>query len=112
MKYLLILSLFFTTLFGTAQVSGKIALDGRKMIKGIPFIMDMKTPGILVFNIAVDNKGNVTSCMRDKAASNIKSTLYAYQAKNIILMQLKFEKGNGYPKFHQGTITITARLPE
>lgn len=112
MKYLLILSLLFTALFGSAQVSGKIALDGRKVIQEFSFLIDMKTPGILVFDIAVDVKGNVTSCIRNRAESTIKSSVYAYRAKNLILMNLKFEKGNGYPTFHQGTVTISARLKD
>ncbi|NOQ74321.1 MAG: hypothetical protein GQ574_20090 [Crocinitomix sp.] len=112
MKYLLILILFFTTLFGSAQVSGKIALDGRKVIQEISFSMEMNATGILVFDIAVDVKGNVTSCMHNKIESTIRSTIYAYRAKNLILTQLKFEKGNGYPTFHQGRVTISARLAD
>lgn len=112
MKYILILLLSLTTAVGTAQVSGKIALDGRKVIQEISYSMEMKATGVLVFDIAVDVKGNVTSCIRNKIESTVKNTVYSYQAKNLILMKLKFEKGNGYPTFHQGKVTISGRLAE
>lgn len=112
MKHLLVFSILFTSLFSWGQLSGRIIEDGRKVTEEIPYQMEMSKTGILVFDIAVDVKGNVTSCKLNKAESTIKSTTYAYKAKNIILMQLKFEKGNGFPTFHQGRVTITGHLPE
>jgi hypothetical protein len=112
MKQLLLTTLLFTSLFNFAQVTGKIMVDGRTITQDIPYLMDMNKAGILVFNIAVDVKGNVTSCKLNKLESTIKNTVYAYRAKNLILMELKFEKGNGYPTFHQGLVTISARIPD
>lgn len=112
MKNILLFTLLFTSLINFSQVSGPIAIEGRQITQKISYTMEMKATGVLVFDIAVDVKGNVTSCRLNKTESTINSTIYAHEAKNLILMELKFEKGNGYPTFHQGHVTISAGLPE
>lgn len=108
MKLLLILIFSFCSFFSVAQISGDISVDGRKIVQEIAFTMEMKGTGAMVFDIAVDVQGNVTSCVLNKAESTIRSTVYSYQAKNLILTKLKFEKGNGFPTFHRGQVTISA----
>jgi len=82
--------------------------SGRKIISPISYTAEMKAAGKIVFDIAVNTDGKVTSCTLNKSESTILSTRYIYEAKNRILMDLKFEAGNGFPTFHQGRIIITA----
>lgn len=60
----------------------------------------------MVFDIAVDIEGKVTSVVLNREKSTVKSTPSAIKAKNYILA-FQFEKGTHFPKYHQGTVTIT-----
>ena len=98
--------LFSATLFG--QLSGDIVNDSRKIENDIDYTLYSSTKtGILVFDISVNTDGKVTGCSFDKANSTCKSTPLMMMGKNRILAGLRFEKDNGYPTFHQGTVTFT-----
>jgi hypothetical protein len=112
MKYFLILFTSLLCYSVNAQVTGKIIEDGRKVTQEIAYRMEMKSDAKLVFDIAVNVKGEVTSCILNREESTARNTVLAYKGKNMILMDLKFEKGNGYPTFHHGQVTIKAQLPE
>lgn len=105
-QFLLFASLCFYTL-GFSQLSGDIVIDSRKVVQDISYTMETNSTGTLVYNISVDAKGNVTSCEWNRFESTLNSRRYSYEAKNRILMDLKFEKGNGFPTYHQGKIIIT-----
>ncbi len=90
-----------------AQLSGELVLDQRKITSPISYQLDMSQSGTLVFDIAVNVEGKVTSCEWNKVESTINSNRYAHTAKNRILTKLKFAPGNGYPTFHRGKVTIT-----
>lgn len=97
----------WTSLYG--QVSGDIIIDQRKVVNDISYTMEMKGGDVyMIFDIAVNTEGKVTSCQFNKAESTTSSRRYTYEAKNLILMQLTFEKGNGYPTFHRGKVKISA----
>lgn len=103
--------LFFFVLLSSSlaygQLSGEIVDDKRVITSDIDYTITMPNEGKLVFDIAVDTKGNVTSCTFNRMESTINSARYKVEAKNRILTGLKFEYGNKYPQFHQGRVTIT-----
>ncbi len=91
--------------FSFSQIYGDIATDKRKVAKQIDYAFAGNYNGQFVFDIVVDEKGNVTSCKLDQAKSNIVSTPTMMQAKNMV-KKLKFEPGYQYPKFHRGEVVI------
>ncbi len=106
MKKCALLFVLFFSFVGFSQLSGDILISGRKITSPISYTLEMKATGKIVFDIAVNTQGKVTSCILNKSESTIYSTRYIYEAKNRILMELKFEAGNGYPTFHQGRVVI------
>lgn len=106
MKPLFLFIFLLTSGLGFAQLSGDIVVQGRQIITDISYEQEMSQEGILVFDIAVNTEGKVTSCEWNKVESTVSSTRSAYEAKNRILMQLTFEKGNGFPTFQRGQVTI------
>ena len=108
MKKIILGLTLLTSTFGFSQLTGDLATDARPITSEIPFTKEMNREGVLVFDIVVDRKGKVTSCEIDKVKSTINSERYAYEAKNSILVDLKFEAGNNFPPFHRGTVTIKA----
>jgi hypothetical protein len=106
MKQLFTFFLLAFSFYGFAQVSGEIATDKRKALKEIDFTVPYSKPGILVFSIAVNKDGKVTSCVLDEKKSTITSTSVMVKAKNKIMSQLAFEKGIGHPEWHRGFVTI------
>ncbi len=107
MKKLLLLSLFISTI-SFSQTSGNIIEDGRKIVNDISYILEMKATGKLVFEIAVNRDGKITSCKLNKVESTVRSSRYMIETKNRIITELKFEEGNGFPTFHQGRVTIVS----
>lgn len=105
MKYLKLFILLLISNLSFSQIYGDIATDKRKVVKQIDYAFEGNYNGQFVFNIVVDEKGNVTSCKLDQAKSNIISTPTMMQAKNLV-KQLKFEAGYQYPKFHRGEVVI------
>jgi hypothetical protein len=103
---IIILFIFLTPCLGFTQLSGDIAEDGRKTTEEFNYEINSTKTGVLTFDIAVDNDGNVTGCTLNRAACTIYSTPLIIHQKNRILKELKFEKGSHYPEFHQGTVRI------
>ncbi len=104
----LILLLYITFSFaGLSQLSGDIVTDQRKITSPISYQLPITAVGKIVFDISVNTEGKVTSCVYNKTESTIRSTRYIYEAKNLILLRLRFETGNGFPTHHQGRIIIT-----
>jgi len=94
-----------------AQVGGEIAADQRKIISNIEFTISGNQSGKFVFDIAVNKQGAVTSCVVIKAESTLVSTPLMMKSKNLIISNLKFEIGPGFPDFHYGTVTISVVIP-
>ncbi len=99
-----------TLLYGAisfGQVSGPIQLDGRAIRDSIDFTTDMEEGTTLIYTIAVNNKGEITSCKLNRTASTQRSARYQITSRNLIEQHLTFEPGTKHPQFHQGTVTIT-----
>lgn len=104
-KIISICCLFLT--FGTfAQLTGDIVRDGRKLLIGDSFMIEGNHTGTLVFDIAVNNEGEITAVKFVQSKSTVSSTPARIKAQQYIT-DWKFEKGTTFPKFHQGTITIS-----
>jgi hypothetical protein len=107
--------LFIITLFicstSIGQVRGEIAKDGRELLTETNFIIEGKVNGRLVYDIAVDIKGNITSIDRVLKKSTIKSTPIDIKVRKHV-KEFKFVPGTHYPKFHQGRIIITLVKPK
>lgn len=90
-----------------SQIYGDIAKDKRPVVQQIDYaIKSSHLSGQLVFDIIVDEKGNVTSCQLNPDKSNINSTPTMMKAKNRILMDLKFQAGYIYPQYHHGEVVV------
>ena len=107
MRKLLSIALLFVSVCTFSQVSGEINDDKRVIANDIDYTLTSPKAGYLVYTISVDTDGNVAHCELKKTESTIKSTPMMMKGKNKIVGSLKFEKGTRYPKFHQGTVTIT-----
>jgi hypothetical protein len=106
MKTFFIICCIFFSFRTTAQLSGDIVRDGRQFIEKPSFVMAGSHNGKLVFDIAVNSDGEITAAKFIPSKSTITSTPARVKAQQYIADWL-FEKGTAYPKFHQGTITIT-----
>jgi hypothetical protein len=112
MKYILILLIVFTTQFSFSQIYGEIAIDKRPIVKAIEYGVVSNYKGQIVFDIVVDEQGNVTVCKYNKVKSNVKSTPTIMKAKNRIVTELKFKAHSIYPQFHRGQIVMKAYKKE
>ena len=87
-------------------ISGEILNSGRKMLTMSDFTIKSDRSGVVVFDISVDIKGDITSATIVNSLTTIKSTPLKMEAKNLI-NTFKFEPGTFYPKFHHCSIKIT-----
>ena len=111
MKTFLSLILVLFSQWSFSQIYGDLAKHKRPIEKQIEYgIASTSHKGQIVFDIVVDEKGNVTSCVLDKAKTNIKSTPTIMKAKNRVLSHLKFKAGYIYPEFHRGEIVFKVYL--
>lgn len=111
MKYIVLFITFITLPFANfGQIYGDIAIDKRPVVKQINYGFEGNYNGQFVFDIVVDEKGNVTSCVLDKSKTNITSTPTMMKAKNLV-KSLKFEAGYQYPQFHRGEVVIKVYKP-
>lgn len=88
------------------QVYGELMMDKREVISKIEFTVDYSKPGRIVFDIAVDMDGNVTSCELNEDRSTVTATGAVMKGKSKIVQQLKFERGYHFPKFHYGQVQL------
>lgn len=106
MKKLIVISFLFFASATVAQLSGDIVRDGRQLLVGDSYLMPGSNNGKLVFDIAVNSEGVITAVKFIPSKSTISSTPARIKAQQYIA-NWKFEKGTAFPKFHQGTITLT-----
>lgn len=109
MKTITLFTLIFLGNISLSQVYGEIFMDKRPITQDIDYTLYYHKEGVLVFTIAVNTDGDVTSCELDKSKTTVISTPMKMKAKNRIMQELKFEKGNGYPTFHRGYVQIKIR---
>lgn len=81
-------------------------MEKRPIIKDIDYTITYSRVGVIVFDIAVNTNGDVTSCEINKEKTTVHSTPMMVKAKNRIIQELKFESGNQYPTFHRGFVQI------
>jgi len=112
MKFLLILLTIITTQFSFSQIYGDIAIDKRPIVNAIEYGVVSNYKGQIVFDIVVDEQGDVTVCKLNKKKSNIKSTPTIMKAKSRIITHLKFKANSIYPQLHRGQIVMKAYIKE
>lgn len=109
MKTLFLFVILITGNFAKCQVYGEIFMDKRPIVKDIDYTFYYSREGTIVFNIAVNTDGDVTSCELNQEKTTIFSTPMKMKARNRVMQELKFEKGNQYPTFHRGFVQIKLR---
>lgn len=107
MKNLFLIALFTSSSFHFfAQVQSGDAVDsGRKIIGTPKFVIQSKTSGVVIIEVAIDNKGIVTSA-KVVEGTTIKSTPTVMTAQNEA-KKLKFTAGTHYPAFQRARIKYT-----
>ena len=106
-KSVIIFISFFIVKNSYSQIiSGEILDSGRKLITLSDFVIKSDRSGEVVYEIAIDIKGDVTSATIVNSLTTIKSTPLKLDAKNLI-NTFKFEPGTFYPKFHHSRVKIT-----
>lgn len=100
------LILFFSFYSSAQLMRGDLVDEGRKLITETDFKMVGSKGGQIVYELAVDRKGNVTSERIIEKETSIVSTPLRYKVRNQ-LKTFKFEEGTYYPEFHHVTIKIT-----
>lgn len=103
---LLIISIITCNTSFSQLLSGDLVESGRRLITETDFTIKGTKEGVVVYDISVDLKGNVTSAVLVGELTTIKSTPTQMDVKSYV-NKLKFVAGNGYPKFHHATIKIT-----
>ena len=97
--------------FGMSQLSGDLAQDGRKLLTETSFVIEGNHNGKLVFDLAVNPEGEITSIKYNHSESSVSSTPSQMKARKYV-NDFKFEKGTHFPKFHQTKVTLTMVKPK
>lgn len=87
-------------------IGGKLVEDGRKMISTSDFKLIDNNIGVVIYELAVNNKGNVTSAKLITDGTTVISTPTRMKVRNTV-MKLKFEEGTYFPEFHHVKVKIT-----
>lgn len=104
-----ILFAFFTALSTVSfsqLIGGKLMEDGRKMTSESSFTIVDNNVGIVIYELAVNNKGIVTSAKLVNDGTTVVSTPTRMKVRNHV-MTLKFEEGTYFPEFHHVKVKIT-----
>lgn len=106
MKFFFLVAICLTFNFAHSQLlSGAIVEDNRNMTSASSFIINSFYEGYVVYEIAVNNTGQVTSERMIVEKSTVKSTPANIEAKNL-LKSLTFEPGDGFPKYHHALVKV------
>jgi hypothetical protein len=109
MKSVIVLFLlFFANASFSQLISGRLIEDERKLITVTDFTVQDSNEGVLLFELAVNNLGNVTSSKLLNNGTTVISTPTRMKVKNE-LMKWKFQDGTYYPEFHHVTVKITTK---
>ncbi len=96
---------FLLNLSHSQLLSGEIVEVNRKMTSTSNFTIQSFYEGYVVYEIAVNNVGKVTSERFIAEKSTVKSTPANIEAKNL-LKSLTFEPGDGFPKYHHAMVKV------
>lgn len=103
------LFVFFLTIVCQAYgqlLSGTLVDDHRKLLTETNFTLKGTKEGVVVYDLAVDIYGNVTSETLVTNMTTISSTPTRMEARNLV-KTFKFQPGTAYPKFHHVKVKIT-----
>lgn len=102
----IIITLLLSGWFSHAQlVGGELVAEGRKLSVPSDFTMFESTEGAIFYRLSVDREGKVTSAQLLADKSSKISTPLQVRARTYVL-NLKFEPGTYYPKFHGCEVKI------
>lgn len=87
-------------------LSGDLLDDRRKMVTQTDFRITSRYEGYVVYELAVDPDGNVTSTRFISDKSSIQSTPANMEAREFLKL-LKFAAGDYYPKHHHVLVKLT-----
>jgi hypothetical protein len=87
-------------------LSGDLVEDNRKLLTKTDFRMEGSKQGEVVYDLAVDAYGNVTSSTLVSNMTTVASTPTRMEVRNYV-NEFKFEPGTLYPKFHHVKVKIT-----
>jgi hypothetical protein len=111
MRYLILFSFLVITAISNAQLmSGRLIEDERKLLTSTDFTVQDVNEGVVLFELAVNNLGKVTSAKLLANGTTVISTPTRIKVKNE-LMKWKFQEGTYYPEFHHVTVKITTKKP-
>jgi hypothetical protein len=111
MKSILFYFLFFLPFLSFGQLlSGPLMDEGRKLITTTNFIVEDSREGVIIFNVAVDRTGKVSSAKVVSSETTVVSTPARIIATNYV-KALQFQEGTYYPEFHQVKIKVTLKAP-
>lgn len=108
MKNILFLFLLISGSTFSQMVGGTLMEEGRKMITDAEFVQEGTVNGWAICELSVDREGNVTDV--SVVETNLTRTSAKMQIRSYV-NELKFEKGNHFPKFHHVRIKITLVKP-
>jgi len=109
MRILIQLSFLVLTFVSNAQLmSGRLIEDERKLLTTTDFIVEDTNEGVLLFELAVNNLGKVSSAKLLTNGTTVVSTPTRMKVKNE-LMKWKFQEGTYYPEFHHVIVKITTK---
>ncbi len=103
----LITALISLTTFGQL-LDGPLIDEGRKLVVSPGFIVTDAHEGVIIFQLAVDRKGNVTSAKIDPSGTTVVSTPARIVATKHV-KTFKFQEGTYFPEFHHVRVMITLR---
>lgn len=106
--------LFFALLYTVisyGQLSGDIVKDDRKLMTKNGYALQGTINARIVFAIAVNSKGEITSAKVLGDESTTKNVQAQIDARSYVMNSFKFEEGTWFPKHHQGKIAITLVKP-
>ena len=86
-------------------ISGDVVDSKRSLLTETDFTIKASSEGVVVYELAVDKKGNVTAETLVGSMTTIKSTPMRLDAKNMV-HKFKFKEGL-YPQFQHVRVKIT-----
>jgi hypothetical protein len=112
MKSVLLIAFVFVCGLSHAQLlSGSLIDEGRKLTSKSSFVMEDTHEGTIVFELAVDGEGKVTSAKLLDKESNVVSTPARIKASNFV-KNYTFTAGTHYPQFQHVKVKLSLVSPK
>lgn len=106
MKHSFLFIALILTSFSFGQILGGTAIDeGRKLLTATNFTLEGQFEGKIVYEIAIDRDGKVTSDRKIGEKSTLTATPPHLEAKKY-LRSLNFTPGSNYPTHQHITIQV------